>query len=116
MKFYLISIILLMTIFISGCTDININTENETNQLANPAAVLCQDKGHSYEIRTDKDQNQYGICTINGVECDAWDFYRGDCPTCEKWCPSQPHIMCVGNWNISGTYPKCNCMYTCVVE
>src|SRR4030095_2455408 len=33
--------------------------------------------------------------------------------TCEKYCPTQPHIECVGKWNISGTYPDCSCGFIC---
>jgi len=37
-------------------------------------------------------------------------------PTCEEYCPTQPHVECVGQWNISGTYPDCNCEFVCDVE
>ncbi len=33
--------------------------------------------------------------------------------TCQEYCETQPHIMCVGHWNISGTYPDCNCEWVC---
>ncbi|MFH0884350.1 MAG: hypothetical protein V1861_01415 [Candidatus Micrarchaeota archaeon] len=37
--------------------------------------------------------------------------------TCSEYCISQPHIECVGTWNISGTYPVCICGFVCdVVE
>ncbi len=36
--------------------------------------------------------------------------------TCEEYCPTQPHVECVGTWNISGTYPDCVCSYECEVE
>lgn len=36
--------------------------------------------------------------------------------TCEEYCPTQPHIECVGQWNISGTYPDCTCEFICGVE
>lgn len=36
--------------------------------------------------------------------------------TCEEWCPTQPHIQCVGQWDISGTYPDCVCGFVCDVE
>ncbi len=36
--------------------------------------------------------------------------------TCDEYCKSQPHIECVGNWNISGTYPDCVCDFVCGVE
>jgi len=37
-------------------------------------------------------------------------------PTCGEYCLSQPHIECVGEWNISGTYPLCNCAFVCSIE
>lgn len=36
--------------------------------------------------------------------------------TCENYCENQPHIQCVGKWNISGEYPNCSCNFTCNVE
>lgn len=34
-------------------------------------------------------------------------------PSCQEYCMSQPHIQCVGEWNISGTYPDCVCGFVC---
>ena len=34
-------------------------------------------------------------------------------PTCEEWCQSQPSILCVGKWKISGKYPNCKCEFKC---
>jgi hypothetical protein len=36
--------------------------------------------------------------------------------TCKDYCPTLPHIQCVGKWNISGTYPDCVCSYECDVK
>lgn len=33
--------------------------------------------------------------------------------SCDEYCKSQPHIECVGQWNISGTYPDCVCDFVC---
>jgi len=33
--------------------------------------------------------------------------------SCEEYCKEQPHILCVGEWNITGEYPNCNCQYVC---
>lgn len=33
--------------------------------------------------------------------------------TCDEYCKGQPHVQCVGEWNISGTYPDCVCSYEC---
>ncbi len=35
--------------------------------------------------------------------------------TCEEYCPTLPHIQCVGQWNISGAYPDCVCEFICEV-
>ena len=32
---------------------------------------------------------------------------------CEGYCAGQPHVMCVGQWSISGVYPDCQCQYLC---
>ena len=36
--------------------------------------------------------------------------------TCEEYCPTQPHVQCVGQWSISGNYPDCNCEFVCDQE
>lgn len=33
--------------------------------------------------------------------------------TCQEYCEQQPHIMCVGDWEISGAYPDCSCSFAC---
>ena len=51
-----------------------------STQLANPAAVYCSEQGTEYEIREHEDGGQYGVCIFDdGSECDAWDFFRGEC-------------------------------------
>lgn len=55
-------------------------TPATNSQLANPAAVFCQEQGHTYEIRSDEAGNQYGVCIFSdGNECDAWAYFRGEC-------------------------------------
>jgi hypothetical protein len=34
-------------------------------------------------------------------------------PKCWEYCNKQPHIMCVGEWNITGVYPDCVCQWLC---
>ncbi len=44
--------------------------------IANPAAVYCIEQGYAYEIRTNPDGSEYGVCiSENGTEVDAWEFY-----------------------------------------
>ncbi len=35
--------------------------------------------------------------------------------SCDDYCLDQPHIECVGEWRISGTYPDCVCGWECEV-
>ncbi len=44
--------------------------------IPNPAAVYCILQGYEYEIRTDEQGNQYGVCVFpDGSECGGWDYY-----------------------------------------
>ncbi len=36
--------------------------------------------------------------------------------SCEGYCARQPHIQCVGQWEISGEYPGCNCEFICETQ
>ncbi len=36
--------------------------------------------------------------------------------TCLDYCRTLPHIQCVGQWNVSGTYPDCACSFECDVS
>lgn len=75
----LIIIVLILAIacfFIFNKKNISVN-ENTT--IANPASSYCIKNGGELEIRTDTDGGQYGVCKKNGVECDEWKFFRGEC-------------------------------------
>jgi putative hemolysin len=49
--------------------------------MANPSAVYCEEQNLTYEIRTNTDGSQSGVCILaDGTECDGWEYYRGDCP------------------------------------
>ncbi len=42
--------------------------------------ALCRAKNFPYEIKTRPDGSVHGVCTFpNGRECDAQDYYVGDC-------------------------------------
>ncbi|MCF7846399.1 MAG: DUF333 domain-containing protein [Candidatus Peribacteraceae bacterium] len=56
------------------------NTCEGSVGMANPAAVKCSVDGLDYEIREGADGGEYGVCTDStGKECEAWDYFRGDC-------------------------------------
>ena len=50
--------------------------EGPETDLANPSAVWCVEQGYSYEIRTEEDGSQFGVCILSdGTEQDAWEAY-----------------------------------------
>ncbi len=63
----------------SKCEPGSTETE-ESADMPNPAAVYCKDQGYEYEIRTDENGGQYGVCIFpDGSECDEWAYYEGEC-------------------------------------
>jgi putative hemolysin len=53
---------------------------NTNANMANPAAVFCEENGGVSEIRTDEDGSQSGVCVFpDGSECDEWAYFRGEC-------------------------------------
>ncbi len=45
--------------------------------MANPAATFCVENDGTYEIRTNADGSQFGVCILtDGTEVDAWDYLR----------------------------------------
>ncbi len=52
--------------------------DDNATGLANPAATYCIEQGGKYEIKDGAD-GQTGTCTLaNGMQQDAWDFFRAE--------------------------------------
>jgi len=65
---------------LENCTEIICAPESSPISLVNPAAVKCSVDGFSYEIRTNKDGSQLGVCIDEqNKECDAWAYFREEC-------------------------------------
>ena len=92
-RFLLPGIVILLCILgtlACGCTQTTPGTATPTPTatpaatppgMANPAAVACKEANLTYEIRTNPDGSQSGVCILSdGTECDGWAYYRGDCP------------------------------------
>jgi len=48
--------------------------------MSNPATVYCIEQDGQWEIRTDADGGEYGMCIFqDGSECEEWAFFRGEC-------------------------------------
>ena len=69
---------ILLAIFFMGIISIPI-----VFGIANPAAVYCKDLGYEYEVITDEDGSQSGLCHIKEnkteIDCLEWDFYAKNC-------------------------------------
>jgi putative hemolysin len=53
-------------------------------EASSPAALYCQQQGHTYEVATREDGTQCCTCTFaDGSTCDAWAYFRGECPPSE---------------------------------
>ncbi|MBN2048686.1 MAG: DUF333 domain-containing protein [Anaerolineaceae bacterium] len=78
--FFLILILLTLSLVCASCRKENGNGDDQDTQLANPASVYCEEQGGTVEMRADAEGNQYGVCVFSdGSECDEWEFFRGDC-------------------------------------
>lgn len=56
-------------------------TSVQTQSLANPASVHCDEVGGTLSIETRGDGGQYGVCTFeDNQQCEEWALYRGECP------------------------------------
>jgi len=70
-------IIASLLVILMGCTQ---TTETGNTQIANPAAVYCEEQGYDYQIITNPDGSQSGICVFtDGSECDGQLYYTGEC-------------------------------------
>ena len=106
-------ILAILLVFLVGCTATVV--KNNT-QMANPASMNCVNQGYKLEIR-DTSEGQTGYCIFSEgkpkLECEEWAYFRGECNPCVEYCKTQPHIQCVGTWNITGKYPDCKCGFDC---
>ena len=97
----ILALILVSTMLIAGCTQQGTETTKTTpvatketvvatpaatpaatgnqTQIANPASENCIKMGGKLDIRKNADGSEYGICTINGTECEEWALFRGEC-------------------------------------
>jgi hypothetical protein len=57
--------------------------------IPNPAAVFCEERGFNYQIITDHEGNQSGLCIFAPDDtCDGWAFYRGECGPASSQSPT----------------------------
>lgn len=60
-------------------------TSTPTVELANPAAVYCEEQGNVHEIVTNEDGSQGGVCILpDGTVCDEWEYLQGECEAQEQ--------------------------------
>jgi putative hemolysin len=79
-------------------------------QLPNPASVYCEEQGGRVEI-VDTPEGQQGICVLpDGLRCEEWAFFRGECPCdgCPTWAPPAPGF-CQDGTIVAGAVDACGC-------
>jgi hypothetical protein len=88
-----LAVLVIALLFVSGCTQTPPQTQTTPTTtatvkatpttpqagIANPASVNCVNLGGTLEIRKDKDGGEYGVCILNGSECEEWALFRGEC-------------------------------------
>ena len=64
-------------LLLAGCS--GDDSPEETNELANPASVYCEEQGGRVDIRTDEGGGQFGVCVFDdGTEVEEWAYFRGE--------------------------------------
>jgi uncharacterized protein len=77
--FLVLAVIFALTI-VSKNTAKPVANKGSNTGMANPASVHCKQQGGIVSIVTDSQGGQTGICVFaNGVECEEWKFFRGEC-------------------------------------
>jgi|GEM_PF-3227266 hypothetical protein len=90
MKIETLPVMLVFLLTISGCVsrpgDSTESASGEKYEIANPAAVYCEEMGYKYTI-VGSNNGQHGVCTFpDGSKCDAWDFLNGNCGVNFSYC------------------------------
>lgn len=68
-------------ITMTTCVTTNCKTIPQTNQMANPASVNCEQKGGTLVIMKRPDGGEYGLCNFDdGRSCEEWAMFRNECP------------------------------------
>ncbi len=82
---WLIALLTIGVLTLTGCNKDNTTTENpEEVEVANPAAVYCEENGGTLMPREDEKGEKLSLCVFNnGIACEEWDFYNGDCQSWE---------------------------------
>jgi len=112
----ILPLMIILALLLVGCQPAQ--QAQQPAQIANPASVFCKEKGFESVIATGAEGGQSGICKIKidnqtVIECDEWQFFRGECPACDNYCDAAVTPSCVGELNASGKYPDCKCDFIC---
>ncbi len=103
MKKIILSLIAILSLVLAGCS---VDTENVNSddavQIANPASQHCIDNGGSLDLQT-------GMCTFeNGIECEEWAFFRGECSNTEELITDFDSCVEAGNPTTRSIPAQCN--------
>ncbi len=76
-------------------------------ELANPAAVFCEENGYDYQIQNEADGSQAGVCVFDdGSTCDGWAYFRGECgPDTAEASETEDQLFTETDYQFSFLYP-----------
>jgi len=88
MSLIAVFIVLFVVVGVSTACDCTVNMDSVSMMgMANPAAVYCEELGYQYNILTDNEGGQQGICVFpDNSSCDEWGFFTGKCGQNYSWC------------------------------
>jgi hypothetical protein len=87
-----------------------------------PSGPLCGDQAGDLKCHKVCNTNADCAGSEEGEVCESIALWSGETGSvvsmclggdCQSYCLMQPHIECVGHWEIFGTYPDCNCKFVC---
>ena len=74
-------LLLVVMMFIVGCTARSQTTSEPDAGLPNPASENCIEQGGTLQIEKRGDGGEYGVCLFEeNRQCEEWALMRGDCP------------------------------------
>jgi putative hemolysin len=77
-KRFILSIFLVSLFFVAAYY-FGLSQNDDNSQIANPAAVYCEENGGSL-VKEDFKNGEKGLCLFNdGSSCWQWDYYNGIC-------------------------------------
>ena len=88
---------LFMPVLLAICLLMFLSCSRATGQtdvgIPNPAADFCEELGYKWELKAKGDES-VGTCVFpDGTDCEAWEFYRGECGAKFSKCAKEGYTL-----------------------